>query len=86
MQKLSREIIHTMDTPCQIFERVVPNIYVCVHTINVQHWLRSAEKAALQLCKIRKPDWCRLFILAESNSIHQSDSRILQQLQSSFFR
>lgn len=31
MQKLSREIIHTMDTPCQIFERVVPNIYMYVY-------------------------------------------------------
>jgi len=48
-------------------------------------WLRSAEKAALQLlCKMREPDWCMLLILTESKSIHQSDSRILQQLQSSF--
>jgi len=38
------------------------------------HRLRSAEKAALQLCKMREPDWCMLLILTEFKSIHQSDN------------
>jgi len=42
--------------------------------------LRSAEKAALQLCKIRESDWCILLDSAKIKSIHQSGSRILQQL------
>jgi len=42
------------------------------------------KKLFCNCCKIRDPDWCMLLILTESKSIHQSDSRILQQLQSSF--
>jgi len=48
-------------------------------------WLRSAGKAALQLCKIRESDWCMLLDSVKIKSIHQSGSQILQQLQSSFF-
>jgi len=42
------------------------------------------KKLLCNYYKMREPDWCMLLILTESKSIHQSDSRILQQLQSSF--
>jgi len=43
------------------------------------------KKLLCNCCKIRELDWCMLLLLTESKSIHQSGSRILQQLQSSFF-
>jgi len=49
------------------------------------HWLRSAEKATCNCCKINESDWCMLLDPVKIKSIHQSGSRILQQLQSSFF-
>jgi len=61
---------------------------VCVdlcRLLESSQWLRSAGKAALQLCKIRESDWSMLLDSVKIKSIHQSGSRILQQLQSSFF-
>jgi len=53
------------------------------HNKNVNGCVQQ-KKLLCNCCKIREPDWCMLLILTESRSIHQSDSRILQQLQSSF--
>jgi len=43
------------------------------------------EKLFCNCCNIRESDWCMLLDPVKIKSIHQSGSRILQQLQSSFF-